>query len=59
MNKNDSTLDLLKSLKSVNFSFSKQDKDFAKFFSFSSVQNLIKKVNKKVKVSKKFELPKI
>ena len=59
MNKNDSTLDLLKSLKSVNFSFSKQDKDFAKFFSFSSVQNLIKKVNKKVKVAKKFELPKI
>ena len=59
MNKNDSTLDLLKSLKSVNFSFSKQDKDFAKFFSFSSVQNLIEKVNKKVKVAKKFELPKI
>ena len=57
MNKNDSSLSLIKSIKPIDFSYSKQGKDFAKFFSSSSLKHLFKTVNRKVKVAKKYELP--
>ena len=57
MNKNDSALSIIKSIKPVDFSYSKKGKEFSKFFSASSLQHLFKKANKKIKVAKKFELP--
>ena len=56
-NKIDSTLSLLKTIKPIDFSYSKQGKDFEKFFSSSSLKQLLKNANKKVKVSQKYELP--
>ena len=56
-NKIDSTLSLLKTIKPIDYSYSKQGKDFEKFFSSSSLKHLLKNANKKVKVSQKYELP--
>ena len=53
----DSTLSLLKTIKPIDYSYSKQGKDFEKFFSSSSLKHLLKNANKKVKVSQKYELP--
>ena len=57
MNKNDSTLSIIKSLKPVDFSYSKQAKNYERFFSSSSIKKLQKNMNKKIKVAQKFELP--
>ena len=59
MNKNDSALSIIKSIKPVQFSFSKQAKTYEKFFSSSSIKHLIKNANKKVKVAQRFMLPTI
>ena len=59
MKKNDSALSIIKSIKPIDFSYSKQGKDYAKFFSSSSLNHLFKASNRKVKVAKKFELPTI
>ena len=57
MNKNDSTLSIIKSLKPVDCSYSKQAKNYERFFSSSSIKKLQKNMNKKIKVAQKFELP--
>ena len=57
MKKNDSTISLIKSLKPIDFSYSKQAKNYERFFFSSSLKHLLKNLNKKVKVPGKFELP--
>ena len=57
MRKNDSSLNLIKSIKPIDYSYSKQGQNYEKFFSSLSLKNLLKNANKKVKVSKKYELP--
>ena len=57
MKKNDSTISLIKSLKPIDFSYSKQAKNYERFFFSSSLKHLLKNLDKKVKVPGKFELP--
>ena len=57
MNKDDSALSIIKSIKPVHFSFSKQAKNFERFFTSSSIKQLIKNASKKVKVAQRFMLP--
>ena len=49
MNKNDSTLSIIKSLKPVDCSYSKQAKNYERFFSSSSIKKLQKKYEQKNK----------
>ena len=57
MKKNDSTISLIKSLKPIDFPYSKQAKNYERFFFSSSLKHLLKNLDKKVKVPGKFELP--
>ena len=59
MNKNDTTLSIIKSLKPIKFSFSKQSKVLDRFFSSSNFKQLLKNAKRKVKVVKRFQLPTI
>ena len=54
---NDDSLSLIRSIKPITFSYSKQGKDYAKFFSSTSLKTLLKKGIKKIKVASKFQLP--
>ena len=52
MKKNDFTMSVIKSLKPIPFSYSRQSKEYEKYFSGSNLKHLLKSVNKKVKTSK-------
>ena len=54
---NDDSLSLIRSIKPITFSYSKKGKDYAKFFSSTSLKTLLKKGIKKIKVASKFQLP--
>ena len=56
MSKNDS-LALIRSIKPITFSYSKQNRDYEKYFSSSSLKGLLKTGVKKLKVDKKYQLP--
>ena len=51
MKKNDFTLSILKTLKPITFSYSRQSKEYEKYFSGSNLKHLLKSVNKKVKTN--------
>ena len=57
MNKNDSTISLIKSIRPIDYSYSKQARNYERFFHSLSLKNLLKNLNKKIKVANKFELP--
>ena len=57
MKKNDPTMSLIKSLKPIDYSYSKQAKNYERFFFSSSLKYFLKKLNKKVKVAGKYNLP--
>ena len=51
MKKNDFTISVINSLKPISFSYSHQGKEYEKYFSRSSLQHLLKSVNKRAKWS--------
>ena len=51
MKKNDFTLSVIKSLKPITFSYSRQSKEYEKYFSNSNLKHLLKSVNKKAKTT--------
>ena len=50
MKKNDFTISVIKSIKPITFSYSKQGKDYEKYFSSSNLVNLLKSIDKKAKI---------
>ena len=51
MKKNDFTMSVIKSLKPISFSYSRQSKEYEKYFSGSNLKHLLKSVNKKAKTN--------
>ena len=51
MKKNDFTLSILKTLKPITFSYSRQSKEYEKYFSGSNLKHLLQSINKKVKTN--------
>lgn len=51
MKKNDFTMSVIKSLKPIDFSYSRQSKEYEKYFSGSNLKDLLKSVNKKAKIN--------
>jgi len=50
MKKNDFTISVIKSIKPITFSYSKQGKDYEKYFSSSNLVHLLKSIDKKAKI---------
>ena len=48
--KNDFTMSVIKSLKPIDFSYSRQSKEYEKYFSGSNLKHLLKSVNKRSKI---------
>ena len=51
MKKNDFTMSVIKSLKPIDFSYSRQSKEYEKYFSGSNLKDLLKSVNRKAKTN--------
>ena len=54
MKKNDFTISVIKSIKPITFSYSKQGKDYEKYFSSSNLVHLLKSIDKKAKINRVF-----
>ena len=54
MKKNDFTVSVIKSIKPVSFSYSRQGKEYEKYFSNSNLKHLIKSIDKKAKINNVF-----
>ena len=54
MKKNDFTISVIKSIKPITFSYSKQGKDYEKYFSSSNLVHLLKSIDKKAKINTVF-----
>ena len=55
--KNDFTMSVIKSLKPISFTYSRQSKEYEKYFSGSNLKTLLKSINKKAKTSSIFNSP--
>ena len=55
--KNDFTMSVIKSLKPISFTYSRQSKEYEKYFSGSNLKHLLKSINKKAKTSSIFNSP--
>ena len=51
MKKNDFTMSVIKSLKPIDFSYSRQSKEYEKYFSGSNLKDLLKSINRKAKTN--------
>lgn len=54
MKKNDFTTSVIKSIKPITFSYSKQGKEYEKYFSSSNLIHLLKSIDKKAKINTVF-----